>query len=120
MSLEVSEGLYCYDQPLQALVHLQPKRIAITGGYHGVHSAIDVYKISKQSDFDVIGLDDDFRSGDICWLETPLNPTGEARCVNLLLVAVEKLSSYRCLPTGIYSTMRIRPVANVKCSEPCI
>jgi cystathionine gamma-synthase len=27
----------------------------------------------------VVDLDDDFQGIDICWVETPLNPTGEAR-----------------------------------------
>lgn len=27
-----------------ALIHYKPKRIAITNGYHGVHSAIDLYR----------------------------------------------------------------------------
>ncbi|TDL29400.1 cystathionine gamma-synthase [Rickenella mellea] len=62
-----------------ALVHYAPKRVAITDGYHGFHSTLEVYKKSKGSGFQVIGLDDDFQTGDICWLETPLNPTGESR-----------------------------------------
>ncbi|KZT24433.1 cystathionine gamma-synthase [Neolentinus lepideus HHB14362 ss-1] len=62
-----------------ALVYYQPKRIAITQGYHGCHATIDVYKKTRGGDVDVIGIDDDFQPGDLCWLETPLNPTGEAR-----------------------------------------
>ncbi|GJE84420.1 cystathionine gamma-synthase [Phanerochaete sordida] len=62
-----------------ALVHLKPKRVAITGGYHGVHMSINVYKRSSKEPLEIIGLDDEFKPGDICWLETPLNPTGEAR-----------------------------------------
>ncbi|KAJ1309066.1 hypothetical protein OPQ81_004745 [Rhizoctonia solani] len=61
-----------------ALVHLNPKRLAIRGGYHGVHVSIDVYKKSKPT-LELIDIDDDFEPGDICWIETPLNPTGEAR-----------------------------------------
>ncbi|PCH41264.1 cystathionine gamma-synthase [Wolfiporia cocos MD-104 SS10] len=62
-----------------ALVYFHPKRIAITGGYHGCHNTIDVYKRSRSGDLPLIGLDDEFQPGDLCWLETPLNPTGEAR-----------------------------------------
>ncbi|PSS37311.1 hypothetical protein PHLCEN_2v788 [Hermanssonia centrifuga] len=62
-----------------ALVHLRPKRIAITGGYHGCHMTIDVYKRSRTADIEIIGIDDEYKPGDLCWLETPLNPTGEAR-----------------------------------------
>ncbi|KAF7790899.1 hypothetical protein EIP86_001857 [Pleurotus ostreatoroseus] len=62
-----------------ALVHTKPKRIAISGGYHGCHMTIEVYKRSKDVELELISLDDEFKPGDLCWLETPLNPTGEAR-----------------------------------------
>ncbi|KAF8751116.1 Cystathionine gamma-synthase [Rhizoctonia solani] len=61
-----------------ALVHLGPKRLAIRDGYHGVHVSIEVYKKSRP-DLELIDIDDEFRPGDVCWIETPLNPTGEAR-----------------------------------------
>ena len=64
---------------MQALVYFKPKRIAITGGYHGCHATIGVYKQSSNADLPLIGIDDEFQAGDLCWLETPLNPTGEAR-----------------------------------------
>ena len=56
-----------------------PKRIAITGGYFGSHGTIQVYKKTRGVDFKVIDLDDEYLPGDLCWLETPLNPTGESR-----------------------------------------
>lgn len=62
-----------------ALVHLKPRRIAIDEGFHGTHSTIDVYQQSREVPVEVIGLDDEYQKGDIVWLETPLNPTGEAR-----------------------------------------
>ncbi|TBU33245.1 cystathionine gamma-synthase [Dichomitus squalens] len=62
-----------------ALVFFNPKRVAIRGGYFGCHQTIDVYRRSRQGDLPLIDIDDDFRPGDLCWLETPLNPTGEAR-----------------------------------------
>lgn len=65
----------------QAVVNLKPKRVAIGEGYHGVHMTLDVYKKSGKGNFEVIGLDDEYREGDVCWLETPLNPTGESRSV---------------------------------------
>ncbi|CAE6427151.1 unnamed protein product [Rhizoctonia solani] len=61
-----------------ALTHLNPKRLAIRDGYHGVHVSIDVFRKTKP-DLELIDIDDEFKSGDICWIETPLNPTGEAR-----------------------------------------
>ncbi|KAJ6539250.1 cystathionine gamma-synthase [Mycena capillaripes] len=63
-----------------ALVFYKPKRIAITEGYHGCHAMIQVY-LKAAPDVKIIKLDDEYESGDLCWLETPLNPTGESRCV---------------------------------------
>ncbi|KAF8592776.1 cystathionine gamma-synthase [Ramaria rubella] len=62
-----------------ALVHLKPKRIAITDGYHGVYNTIRVYNKSRDIEVPVIDLDDEYQEGDMAWVETPLNPTGEAR-----------------------------------------
>ncbi|KZV69195.1 cystathionine gamma-synthase [Peniophora sp. CONT] len=63
---------------LAALNFYQPKRIAITGGYYGVHLVIDTWKRGR--DLEIVDLDvDDYTGVDLCWVETPLNPTGEAR-----------------------------------------
>ncbi|OSX60368.1 hypothetical protein POSPLADRAFT_1066693 [Postia placenta MAD-698-R-SB12] len=62
-----------------ALVSLQPKRIAISGGYYGCHETIHVYQHTRGGDVPMIDINDEFQPGDLCWLETPLNPTGEAR-----------------------------------------
>ena len=47
---------------------------------------LNMYKKSSTDPVEVIGIDDEFKPGDICWLETPLNPTGEARSANLRLL----------------------------------
>ncbi|KAI0267462.1 cystathionine gamma-synthase [Gloeopeniophorella convolvens] len=60
-----------------AFTFLQPRGIAIGGGYHGVHRVIQTY--GRGRDLKIVGLDDDFEGIDVCWVETPLNPTGEAR-----------------------------------------
>lgn len=65
----------------KALVSLQPKRIAISGGYYGCHETIHVYQRTRGGDVPMIDINDEFQPGDLCWLETPLNPTGEARHV---------------------------------------
>lgn len=69
---------------MQALLSLQPTCIAITGGYHGCHGFIKIYAKTRDN-VKVITLDDDYPTGDgnrvLCWLETPLNPTGESRLV---------------------------------------
>ena len=63
----------------QALVFYQPKRVAIRDGYFGSHASLEVYKKSAGPTFEIIDLDDEYKPGDLCWLETPLNPTGESR-----------------------------------------
>jgi len=73
-----------------ALMHYSPQVIAIRKGYHGVHEALRVYRRAKL-DLKVIDLDEDYptleadqggvqpTNGLVVWVETPLNPTGEAR-----------------------------------------
>ncbi|KAL0949721.1 hypothetical protein HGRIS_009761 [Hohenbuehelia grisea] len=73
-----------------ALVFYQPKRIAIGGGYFGVHATIEVYKKTRGINIDLIGLDDEFQPGDLCWLETPLNPTGESRDIQYYADKIHK------------------------------
>lgn len=63
----------------KALAHFNPKRIAISGGYMGSHGAIEVYLRGRFEKTSVIDLDDDYQEGDLCWLETPVNPTGVSR-----------------------------------------
>lgn len=58
---------------------IKPKRVAIRGGYHGCHATIEVYKKSRDKELKIIDLDDEYQPGDLCWLETPVNPTGESR-----------------------------------------
>ena len=71
----------------------QPKRIAIGGGYHGVHATIDVYKKSRGVTLELIDLEAEYREGDLCWLETPLNPTGESRWDSLFFFVVSSLTN---------------------------
>ncbi|KAI9171363.1 putative trans-sulfuration enzyme [Paramyrothecium foliicola] len=62
------------------LVHLNPKRIAIGDGYHGCHGVIRV--LSRLTGLQQLPLDCDpseLQPGDVVHVETPLNPTGEAR-----------------------------------------
>ncbi|KAF9878118.1 Cys/Met metabolism PLP-dependent enzyme [Colletotrichum karsti] len=60
------------------MVCLNPRRIFIGQGYHGVHGVIDV--MTKLTGVQKLSLEnlDEMRAGDIVHVETPLNPTGEA------------------------------------------
>ncbi|KAG5914887.1 hypothetical protein E4U53_004574, partial [Claviceps sorghi] len=62
------------------LVRLNPKRIAIGEGYHGCHGVIRI--LSRLTGLQKLPLDCDpaeLGPGDVVHVETPLNPTGEAR-----------------------------------------
>ncbi|KAF8165442.1 Cys/Met metabolism PLP-dependent enzyme-domain-containing protein [Crassisporium funariophilum] len=74
-----------------ALVFYQPKRIAIRGGYHGCHATIAVYKKNQGIEVEMIDLDSEYRRGDLCWLETPLNPTGESRDIQYYADKIHKV-----------------------------
>ncbi|KIL70153.1 hypothetical protein M378DRAFT_20638 [Amanita muscaria Koide BX008] len=84
-----SSGLAaCYS----ALVFFKPKRIAISEGYHGCHESIKVYKKTPAgSNVVLIDLDDEYKPGDLCWLETPLNPTGESRDIQYYADKIHKV-----------------------------
>ncbi|CAO1614602.1 unnamed protein product [Parajaminaea phylloscopi] len=62
-------------------IHYQPTTIAIRRGYFGCHESFHVYAKTK-GNVKFIDLDDEFpQDGSqlLVWLETPLNPSGEAR-----------------------------------------
>lgn len=61
------------------LCEVRPKRVAITGGYHGVWDVLEFHK--KLRGIEIVGLDetDKLEKGDVIHLETPVNPAGEAR-----------------------------------------
>ncbi|OJZ88123.1 hypothetical protein ASPFODRAFT_216891 [Aspergillus luchuensis CBS 106.47] len=64
------------------LVHLNPRRIFIGDGYHGVHAVIDIMsKLTGMKKHSLEDLEHNIRpeAGDIIHVETPVNPTGEAR-----------------------------------------
>jgi len=92
---------------LKACVFLKPKRIAVTGGYFGCHEAIAVYGKGRERPVELIDLDDEYQEGDVCWLETPLNPTGESRYLSgYFYESVSQLKD----TSGTYSIMQIRHV----------
>ncbi|KAI6249507.1 hypothetical protein HI914_01771 [Erysiphe necator] len=75
-TLTYSSGLSAFHA---LLVFLNPKRIAISDGYHGCHGVIEIHQ--KLTGLKKIALDcdpEELQAGDIVHVETPLNPTGEA------------------------------------------
>ena len=66
------------------MIHINPKRVAIGAGYHGVHGVLAIHqKLTGCQKVDLHGSDEDWdaaglTAGDLVHIETPLNPTGEA------------------------------------------
>ncbi|KAF4806429.1 putative trans-sulfuration enzyme [Colletotrichum siamense] len=60
------------------MVCVNPKRVFIGQGYHGIHGVIEI--MSKLTGVKKLSLKDldQLQAGDIVHVETPLNPTGEA------------------------------------------
>ncbi|KAI1498857.1 cystathionine beta-lyase [Biscogniauxia marginata] len=76
-SLTYSSGLSAFHA---MLVFLNPRRIAIGGGYHGCHGVIRVMsKLTGLQTLELDCADSELGPGDVIHVETPLNPTGEAR-----------------------------------------
>jgi cystathionine gamma-synthase len=79
------------------LVFLNPRRIAVGGGYHGCHGVIDL--VAKLTGLQKLELEDPaalaaLRPGDIVHVETPLNPTGEARNLDYYAARARELGCY--------------------------
>lgn len=75
-----------YSSGLAALhalyVFLNPKRISIGIGYHGSHGVLALQR--KMTGCEVLPLEcaeEELEPGDVVHLETPVNPTGEAFCI---------------------------------------
>lgn len=76
-ALSYSSGLSAFHA---MVVFLNPKRIAIGAGYHGCHGVIKLLsKLSGLQQLDLDCVDEELGPGDLIHVETPLNPTGEAR-----------------------------------------
>ena len=58
---------------------LTPRVISVGDGYHGTHGVLSVYQ--RLTKCKIVSLDcpaSDLGVGDLIWLETPVNPTGQA------------------------------------------
>ncbi|KAH8170256.1 cys/Met metabolism PLP-dependent enzyme domain-containing protein [Sarocladium implicatum] len=91
-SLTYSSGLSAFHA---MLVHLNPKRIAIGDGYHGCHGVIEI--MSRLTGLKQLELEGDLSEigpGDIIHVETPLNPTGEARNLEYYAEKARKAGAY--------------------------
>ncbi|KAJ5730739.1 uncharacterized protein N7483_005247 [Penicillium malachiteum] len=76
------------------VILLNPKKIFIGDGYHGCHGVIDI--IQRLSGVQKLELTDIDQAGpgDIIHVETPLNPTGEARNLAYYRAKATKKGAY--------------------------
>ncbi|KAG6274406.1 hypothetical protein E4U48_002576 [Claviceps purpurea] len=77
------------------LVCLNPKRIAIGEGYHGCHGVIQI--LSRLTGLKKLPLHCDpseLGPGDVIHVETPLNPTGEARNLQYYADRAHQVGAY--------------------------
>ncbi|KKA30443.1 hypothetical protein TD95_000622 [Thielaviopsis punctulata] len=77
------------------MILLNPKRVAITDGYHGCHGVLDL--MTRLTGLKVIPLDcpdSDLQPGDVIHVETPLNPLGEARNLALYAAKAQRTGAY--------------------------
>ncbi|KAJ5109896.1 hypothetical protein N7532_002541 [Penicillium argentinense] len=74
--ISYSTGLSSF---LAMMVLINPKRVFIGDGYHGCHGVLDIVK--RLTNVEKLELTDIEQAGhgDVIHVETPLNPTGEAR-----------------------------------------
>jgi len=57
------------------LYHLNPRRVAVRGGYHGTHNVLGL--MQERHGVEVVDLDEEVGEGDVIWVETPRNPMCE-------------------------------------------
>lgn len=76
-------------------MHINPKRIAIGDGYHGCHGVIALLsKLTGLKQLDLEGDLSELQPGDVIHVETPLNPTGEARNLEFYAEKAKKAGAY--------------------------
>lgn len=79
------------------IVFLNPRRVAIGAGYHGCHGCLRL--INKLNGLELLELEDEndlakLQKGDVIHVETPLNPTGEARNLAYYRKKADELGCY--------------------------
>jgi len=93
-----------------ALSRLLPKRVAISGGYHGTHLVLDqLSRISGGAACEAIALPppeeaaSTLRPGDLLWLETPLNPSCELADIAAYCDAAKAVGGVHVIVDGTFA-----------------
>ncbi|KAJ5717046.1 hypothetical protein N7488_002692 [Penicillium malachiteum] len=76
------------------MVLLNPKHVFIGDGYHGVHANIDLMtKLTGMKKYTLDQLEH-LAPGDVIHIETPVNPTGEARNISYYRKKAHEVGAY--------------------------
>ena len=93
-----------------AFVRLLPKRVAIGGGYHATHHALEqLRRVSGGTRYETIPLPTPseaaaaLRPGDVVWLETPLNPTCDVHDVAAYAAAARAVGDVKIVVDGTFA-----------------
>lgn len=100
-----SSGLSAYHA---ALVHFNPSRVFISHGYHGCHGVLGLVQRHGVEVHDLLEIEAKAEKGDLIHVETPLNPTGEARDLNYY----SRLSKAKGCTLFVDSTFAPPPLQN--------
>ncbi|KAK7951258.1 Cys/Met metabolism PLP-dependent enzyme-domain-containing protein [Apiospora aurea] len=91
-ALTYSSGLAAFHA---MLVYLNPKRVAIGGGYHGCHGVIALLsKLTGLRQVDLDCPDAELGPGDVLHVETPLNPFGTSRNLAFYAEKARRIGCY--------------------------
>ncbi|KAK8055390.1 trans-sulfuration enzyme [Apiospora rasikravindrae] len=91
-ALTYSSGLAAFHA---MLVYLNPKRVAIGGGYHGCHGVIALLsKLTGLQQVDLDCPDAELGPGDVLHVETPLNPFGTSRDLAFYTEKARRIGCY--------------------------
>ena len=102
-----------------ALSRLLPRRVAISGGYHGTHLVLEqVQRISGGKHCNPISLPPPreartmLRKGDVIWLETPRNPDCWCADIGAYVAAAREVSGVHVIVDGTFAPPPLqRPLA---------
>merc|ERR1719161_1510882 len=92
------------------LNRLLPHRVAIAGGYHGTHLVISqLRRLSGNLNFEAVSLPTPaevgsrLSTGDVIWLETPINPTCDLQDIAAYAAAAKAVGGIHVVVDGTFA-----------------
>ena len=90
------------------MIHLRPRRVAISGGYHGTHAVLEQW---KPNGVDVVPLQATLGRGDLMWLETPKNPTCEVADIAAAAKRAHDAEAFLCVDSTFATPVLQKPLS---------